>query len=110
ARRATTRAAASRGSPARNAPDERPFRQRLARLRDPRPARSGRQRRKPRAMPTMSVETNKELDDFFRSMRQAYNSRDLKLYRSHFWTNERFVNLDASGRVDLGWGSYEEIL
>ena len=61
-------------------------------------------------MPTMSVETNKELDDFFRSMRQAYNSRDLKLYRSHFWTNERFVNLDASGRIDLGWGSYEEIL
>lgn len=59
---------------------------------------------------SMSVETHKELDDFFRSMRQAYNSRDLKLYRSHFWTNERFTHLDASGRIDLGWGAYEEIL
>lgn len=58
----------------------------------------------------MSVETHKELDDFFRSMRQAYNSRDLKLYRTHFWTNERFVNLDPSGRIDAGWGAYEEIL
>ena len=58
----------------------------------------------------MSVEQTKELDDFFRSMRQAYNARDMKLYRSHFWTDKRFVNLDPSGRTDLGWGSYEEIL
>jgi ketosteroid isomerase-like protein len=62
------------------------------------------------ATTSMSVETHKELDDFFRSMRQAYNSRDLKLYRSHFWTNERFVHLDASGRIDYGWGAYEEVL
>ncbi len=58
----------------------------------------------------MSVEQTKELDDFFRSMRQAYNARDMKLFRSHFWTDKRFVNLDPSGRTDLGWGSYEEIL
>lgn len=58
----------------------------------------------------MSVETEKELEDFFRSMRQAYNSRDMKLYRSHFWTDKRFVNTDASGRVDKGWGAFEEIL
>ena len=58
----------------------------------------------------MSVEAVKELDDFFRSMRQACNSRDLKLYRSHFWTDKRFQNLDASGRIDDGWGAYEEIL
>ena len=59
---------------------------------------------------TMSVDANKELDDFFRSMRQAYNSRDIKLYRSHFWTDKRFVHQDASGRTDFGWGAYEEIL
>lgn len=58
----------------------------------------------------MSVEQTKELDDFFRSMRQAYNAQDMKLYRSHFWTDKRFVNLDPSGRTDQGWGSYEEIL
>ncbi len=58
----------------------------------------------------MSVESYKELDDFFRSMRQAYNTRDIKLYRSHFWTDKRFMHLDPSGRTDLGWGSYEEIL
>jgi len=58
----------------------------------------------------MTVEAVKELDDFFRSMRQAYNSRDLKTYRSHFWTDKRFQHLDPSGRVDDGWGSYEEIL
>jgi len=58
----------------------------------------------------MSVETYKELDDFFRSMRQAFNSRDLKLFRSHFWTDKRFVNMDAAGRIDKGWGSYEEVL
>ena len=58
----------------------------------------------------MSVESYKELDDFFRSMRQAFNSRDLKLFRSHFWTDKRFVHMDASGRTDQGWGSYEEVL
>lgn len=58
----------------------------------------------------MSVEQTKELDDFFRSMRQAYNAQDMKLYRSHFWTDKKFVNLDPSGRTDHGWGSYEEIL
>ncbi|MEO0481119.1 MAG: nuclear transport factor 2 family protein [Planctomycetota bacterium] len=58
----------------------------------------------------MSVEATKELDDFFRSLRQAYNSQDLKLYRAHFWTDKRFVHLDPSGRIDLGWGAYEELL
>ncbi len=58
----------------------------------------------------MSADSNKELDDFCRSMRQAYNSRDIKLYRSHFWTDKRFIHQDASGRTDLGWGAYEEIL
>lgn len=58
----------------------------------------------------MSVETLKELDDFFRSMRQAFNGRDVKLYRTHFWTDKRFVHLDASGRIDRGWGAYEELL
>ena len=58
----------------------------------------------------MSVESLKELEDFFRSMRQAFNSRDLKTYRSHFWTDKRFQNLDASGRRDRGWGEFEEVL
>lgn len=58
----------------------------------------------------MSVESYKELDDFFRSMRQAFNSRDLKLYRSHFWTDKKFVHMDAAGRIDMGWGSFEEVL
>lgn len=58
----------------------------------------------------MSVESLKELDDFFRSMRQSFNSRDLKTYRSHFWTDKRFQNLDASGRRDRGWGAFEEVL
>lgn len=58
----------------------------------------------------MSVDAYKELDDFFRSMRQAYNNRDMKLYRSHFWTDKRFVHMDSSGRTDLGWGAYEEVL
>lgn len=58
----------------------------------------------------MTADTHKELDDFLRSMRQAYNSRDLKAFRAHFWTDKRFVNLDISGRVDIGWGAYEEIL
>lgn len=58
----------------------------------------------------MSVELNKELEDFFRSMRQSFNSRDLKTFRTHFWTDKRFVNLDASGRIDDGWGAFEEVL
>ena len=58
----------------------------------------------------MTVETYKELDDFFRSMRQAFNGQDIKLFRSHFWTDKRFVHQDASGRTDVGWGSYEEVL
>jgi ketosteroid isomerase-like protein len=58
----------------------------------------------------MSVESHKELDDFFRSMRQAFNNRDLKLFRSHFWTDKRFVHMDAAGRTDQGWGSFEEVL
>ena len=58
----------------------------------------------------MSLETNKELEDFFRSMRQACNSCNIKAYRSHFWTDKRFVHLDASGRTDIGWGAYEEVL
>ena len=61
-------------------------------------------------MVSMSVESLKELEDFFRSMRQAFNSRDLKTFRSHFWTDKRFQNLDASGRHDRGWGAYEEVL
>jgi hypothetical protein len=58
----------------------------------------------------MSVETLKELDDFLRSMRQAYNSRDVKTFRTHFWTDKRFVHIDAAGRIDVGWGAFEEIL
>lgn len=58
----------------------------------------------------MSVEAFKELDDFFRSMRQAFNSRDIKTFRTHFWTDKRFLNIDSSGRVDQGWGAYEEVL
>ncbi len=58
----------------------------------------------------MSLESNKELEGFFRSMRQACNSCDIKAYRAHFWTDKRFVHLDASGRTDIGWGAYEEVL
>ena len=58
----------------------------------------------------MSAETQKELEDFYRSMRQAFNSRDLKTFRSHFWTDKRFMNFDASGRRDRGWGEFEEVL
>lgn len=58
----------------------------------------------------MSVEAYKELDDFFRSMRHAYNSRDMKTLRSHFWTDKRFINVDPSGRTDEGWGAFEESL
>lgn len=62
------------------------------------------------AKPAMSVEAYKEIEDFFRSMRQAFNSRDIKTYRAHFWTDKRFVHFDASGRIDNGWGAYEEFL
>ena len=58
----------------------------------------------------MSVETLKELDDFFRSMRQAYNGKDLKAFRTHFWTDKKFGHIDAAGRIDKGWGTFEEIL
>ena len=58
----------------------------------------------------MSLESQKELDDFLRSMRQACNSRDMKSYRTHFWTDQRFVHLDSAGRTDQGWGAYEESL
>ncbi len=58
----------------------------------------------------MSAESYKELEDFLRSMRQAYNGRDMKSYRSHFWTDKRFAHIDQSGRHDAGWGSYEEAL
>jgi ketosteroid isomerase-like protein len=58
----------------------------------------------------MSLEINKELEGFFRSMRQACNSCDIKAYRGHFWTDKRFVHLDGSGRTDIGWGAYEEAL
>lgn len=62
------------------------------------------------AKPAMSVEAYKEIEDFFRAMRQAFNSRDIKTYRAHFWTDKRFVHFDASGRIDNGWGAYEEFL
>lgn len=58
----------------------------------------------------MSLDSLKELDDFFRSMRQACNSQDIKAYRSHFWTDKRFLHLDSAGRTDEGWGAYEEAL
>ena len=58
----------------------------------------------------MATEAHKSIDDFLRSMRQAFNARDLKSYRSHFWTDTRFVHLDASGRTDIGWGAFEEVL
>lgn len=62
------------------------------------------------AKPAMSVEAHKEIEDFFRNMRQAFNGRDIKSYRAHFWTDKRFVHFDSSGRVDVGWGAYEEFL
>lgn len=62
------------------------------------------------AKPAMSVEAQKEIEDFFRNMRQAFNSRDIKTYRAHFWTDKRFVNFDSAGRIDQGWGAYEEFL
>jgi uncharacterized protein (TIGR02246 family) len=58
----------------------------------------------------MSAESYKQIDDLLRTMRQAFNARDLKGYRGHFWTDTRFVHLDASGRTDHGWGAFEEVL
>ena len=58
----------------------------------------------------MSAEAYKQIDDFLRTMRQAFNARDLKAYRSHFWTDTRFIHLCASGRTDMGWGAFEEVL
>jgi hypothetical protein len=58
------------------------------------------------ARPAMTAEAHKEIEDFFRSMRQAFNSRDIKAYRGHFWTDKRFVHFDPSGRIDQGWGAY----
>jgi ketosteroid isomerase-like protein len=58
----------------------------------------------------MSADTAKEIEDFLRTMRQAYDTQDMKAYRGHFWTNPGFVHLDASGRMDEGWGSFEEVL
>lgn len=58
----------------------------------------------------MSVEVYKDLEEFLRSMRQAFGNRDMKAFRTHFWTDKRFMNLDASGRIDEGWGAYEEVL
>ncbi|MEZ5988863.1 MAG: nuclear transport factor 2 family protein [Planctomycetota bacterium] len=58
----------------------------------------------------MDAESHKEIEDFLRAMRQAYNTQDMKAFRQHFWTNPGFVHLDASGRMDEGWGSFEEVL
>jgi uncharacterized protein (TIGR02246 family) len=58
----------------------------------------------------MANESIKEIEDFLRTMRQAFNSRDLKAFRGHFWTDTRFVHLDPSGRLDQGWGAFEEVL
>jgi len=58
----------------------------------------------------MNPEQINEIEDFLRSMRQAFNSRDMKSYRAHFWTNPKFIHLDASGRLDHGWGEFEEVL
>ena len=59
---------------------------------------------------SMVLEAHKSIDELLRSMRQAFNGRDLKTYRSHFWTDTRFIHLDVSGRTDVGWGAFEEIL
>ena len=58
----------------------------------------------------MNLETIREIEDLLRSMRQAFNNLDIKSYRNHFWTNPRFLHVDASGRVDKGWGAFEEVL
>lgn len=58
----------------------------------------------------MSPEIAREIEDHLRSMRQAFNGQDMKAYRNHFWTNPRFLHIDSSGRVDKGWGEFEEVL
>ena len=58
----------------------------------------------------MSPEIVREIEDHLRSMRQAFNSQDMKSYRTYFWTNPRFLHIDQSGRVDKGWGAFEEVL
>ncbi len=50
----------------------------------------------------MSVESLKELDDFFRSMRQAFNSRDLKTFRTELATTERLAPLAPDGALLVG--------
>ena len=58
----------------------------------------------------MNPESVREVEDLLRSMRQAFSNQDMKAYRNHFWTNPRFLHVDASGRVDKGWGAFEEVL
>lgn len=57
----------------------------------------------------MNPAATKEIEDFLRSMRQAFNTQDMKAYRQHYWTNSRFRHIDASGRMDEGWGAFEEV-
>lgn len=58
----------------------------------------------------MNPEIVREIEDALRAMRQAFNNQDIKSYRNYFWTNPRFLHIDASGRVDKGWGAFEEVL
>lgn len=58
----------------------------------------------------MNPEIVREIEDTLRSMRQAFNNQDMKSYRNYFWTNPRFLHIDSSGRVDKGWGAFEEVL
>ena len=58
----------------------------------------------------MNPEIVREIEDTLRAMRQAFNSQDMKSYRNDFWTNPRFLHVDSSGRVDKGWGAFEEVL
>ncbi len=58
----------------------------------------------------MSPETLREIENQLRDLRQAFNNQDLKTFRGFFWTNPRFLHLDPSGRLDQGWGAFEEVL
>ncbi len=58
----------------------------------------------------MSAALIREVEAFLRSMRQAMASRDMKAFRQHFWTNHNFLHLDSTGRLDRGWGAYEELM
>ncbi len=58
----------------------------------------------------MSSGTIKAIEDRLREIRQAFNSQDLKTFRSYFWTNPKFLHIDHSGRLDQGWGAFEEAL